>query len=84
MSVSFDDLWERIAIKYVGRFLTFLDTGYVVFSLGDGKIKIKSLKDESEYMVYYEGSLASINGNVFINTCQVIGEINNFFQKKND
>lgn len=82
MSVSFDDLWERIAIKYVGRFLTFLDTGYVVFSLGDGKIKIKSLKDESEYMVYYEGSLASINGNVFINTCQVIGEINNFFQKK--
>lgn len=82
MSVSFDDLWGRIAIKYVGRFLTFLDTGYVVFSLGDGKIKIKSLKDESEYMVYYEGSLASINGNVFINTCQVIGEINNFFQKK--
>lgn len=82
MSVSFDDLWGRIAIKYVGRFLTFLDTGYVVFSLGDGKIKIKSLKDESEYMVYYEGSLASINGIVFINTCQVIGEINNFFQKK--
>lgn len=82
MSVSFDDLLERIAIKYFGRFLTFLDTGYVVFSLGDGKIKIKSLKDESEYMVYYEGSLASINGNVFINTCQVIGEINNFFQKK--
>lgn len=82
MSVSFDDLWERIAIKYVTRFLTFLDTGYVVFSLGDGKIKIKSLKNESDYMVYYEGSLASINGKVFINTCQVIGKINGFFQKE--
>lgn len=80
--VSFDDLLERIGTEYVGQFLTFLNTGYVVYSLGDGKIKIISLKDESEYMVHYEGSLAKINGKVFIDTFHVVRKINEFFQKE--
>lgn len=82
MSLSFDDLLVRNVTNYFGRFLTFLNTGYVVSSLGDGKIKIKNLKDESEYMVHYEGSLANINGKVSIDTYQVIRKINEFCQEE--
>lgn len=74
MSVPFDDLLVKKETNYFGRFLTFLNTGYVVSAIRDGEIQVKSLKDDTEYRVHYEGSLASVNEKIFVDTNQVINQ----------
>lgn len=81
-SVSFDDLSVKSGTNYHDRFLTFLNTGYVVSTICEGEIHVKSLKDDTEYKVHYEGSLTCINGKAFIDTNKVISKINEFCQEE--
>lgn len=82
LSVSFDNISVSNEIKYSGKFLNFLDTGYIVSAPCDGKIKVKSLHDDAEYEVQYEGTLVSLNGKIFVETRQAIKKINDFCQKE--
>ena len=82
MSVPFDDLLVKKGTNYFGRFLTFLNTSYVVSAIRDDEIQVKSLKDDTEYRVHYEGSLASVNEKIFVDTNQVINKINEFCQEE--
>lgn len=82
LSVSFDDISTNNELKYDGDFLTFLDAGYIVSTFSEGKLKIKSLKDDADYQVNYEGTLVSVNGKQIVDIRETEQKLNKFCQNE--